>query len=310
MTLQQLEYVIALDTARHFVKAAEMCSITQPTLSAMVQKLEEELDCIIFDRTQHPIVPTAIGKKIIEQGRVILFNGNQLKEMVKMQKNEVGGGLNIAFIPTIAPYLLPKFIEKMRVENPQIALKISEMRTDFIVEKLKTAEIDMAILATPLSNPNLFEIPLYYERFVGYVSPSDPLYKQENITAKELPIERMWILEEGHCLRNQVFNFCEQEKGSIHETIYEAGSIDTLVKIVDLIGGYSIIPELHIDLLSERQKENLRELVNPEAAREVSIIIRPDFVKEALLNAVANCVKKIIPEHMLDSRLKKFSIKL
>jgi LysR family hydrogen peroxide-inducible transcriptional activator len=310
MTLQQLEYVIALDNTKHFVRAAEMCNVTQPTLSAMVQKLEEELDCTIFDRAQHPIVPTAIGTKIIEQARVVLFHGNQLKEMVSSQKKEVGGELNIAFIPTIAPYLLPKFIDKMRVENPQVTLKISEMRTNFIIEKLKTAEIDMAILATPLQNPNLFEIPLYYERFVGYMSPTDPLFLQKEITAQQLPTDRMWILEEGHCLRNQVFNFCAPDNANKHESVYEAGSIDTLVKIVDLIGGYTIIPELHIDLLGEKQKENLRELVNPEATREVSIVIRTDFVKEALLNAVANCVKQIIPERMLDSRLKKFSIKL
>ncbi|MDR2854080.1 MAG: hydrogen peroxide-inducible genes activator [Prevotellaceae bacterium] len=309
MTLQQLEYILALDNTRHFVKAAELCGVTQPTLSAMIQKLEDELDCVIFDRTQHPIAPTVLGKRIIEQARVILFHGNQLKEMISMQKTGIGGKLHIGVIPTIAPYLLPKFIETMRIEYPKISLKISEMRTDFIIEKLKMAEIDMAILATPLLNPNLFEIPLYYEGFVGYVAPSDPLYECSSLTAQQLSSDRMWVLEEGHCLRNQVFNFCNQDPHS-HDSVYEAGSIDTLVKIVDLIGGYTVIPELHIDLLTEQQRKNLRALVNPEATREISIIIRTDFVKEALLNAVANCIKRIIPEKMLDSRLKKFAIKL
>lgn len=307
MTLQQLEYIVALDKTRHFVRAAEMCGVTQPTLSAMIQKLEDELDCRIFDRSSHPIVPTEIGVAIIQQAQVVLFNVNQLKENVLVQRGTVAGNLSLAIIPTVAPYLLPGIISLFRSDYPEISLKISEMRTETIIEKLHTAEIDMAILSTPLEDPKILEVPLYYEKFIAYIAPDEPMYAQEEVSTNEMPLDHLWVLEEGHCLRNQVFNFCENKT---HTSTYEAGSIDTLVKIVDRNGGYTVIPELHVDLLSETQRQNLRKIVRPEATREIALVIRHDYVREGMMNAVANTVKKIIPQHMLDARLKKFAIKL
>lgn len=308
MTLQQLEYVLALDKTRHFVRAAELCGVTQPTLSAMIQKLEDELDCKIFDRSRQPIEATEIGKQIIKQALEVVFQANQLKESVHSNKKSISGSLSLAVIPTIAPYLLPKFIASFRELYPDLDLKINELHTSTIIEKLRVAEIDMAILSTPLDDPKILEVPLYYEKFAAYISPSDAIYNRTELSASDMPLDRLWVLEEGHCLRNQVFNFCNEE--TKHSSIYEAGSIDTLVKIVDMNGGYTVIPELHIDLLSEEQKQNLRAIVNPEATREISIVIRHDFVREGVLNAVAECIKQIIPAHMLDARLKKFAIKL
>ena len=307
MTLQQLEYIVALDKTRHFVRAAEMCGVTQPTLSAMIQKLEDELDCRIFDRSSHPIVPTEIGVAVIQQAQVVLFNVNQLKENVLVQRGTVAGNLSLAIIPTVAPYLLPGIISLFRSDYPEISLKVSEMRTETIIEKLHTAEIDMAILSTPLEDPKILEVPLYYEKFIAYIAPDEPMYAQEEVSTNEMPLDHLWVLEEGHCLRNQVFNFCENKT---HSSTYEAGSIDTLVKIVDRNGGYTVIPELHVDLLNETQKQNLRKIVRPEATREIALVIRHDYVREGMMNAVANTVKKIIPQHMLDARLKKFAIKL
>ena len=308
MTLQQLEYVLALDKTRHFVKAAQMCGVTQPTLSAMIQKLEDELDCKIFDRSMQPIELTTVGRQIVEQAQVILYQANQLKETVQTQKSELSGTLHLAIIPTIAPYLLPEFIATFKKEYPSINLRVSELHTSTIIEKLRVAEIDMAILSTPLEDVKILEVPLYYERFAAYISPNEGIYSCDELSANDMPLDRLWMLEEGHCMRNQVFNFCNDKPKLV--STYEAGSIDTLVKIVDVNGGYTVIPELHIDLLSDRQRQNLREIVRPEATREISIVIRHDFVREGLLNAVAECVKKIIPSHMLDARLKKFAIKL
>jgi len=308
MTIQQLEYVLALDKTRHFVRAAELCGVTQPTLSAMIQKLEDEMDCKIFDRSRQPIEPTEIGRQIIKQAQVIIYQVNQLKESIRNEKDTLSGVLNLAIIPTIAPYLLPQFIASFKNLYPNITLKVSEMHTDTIIEKLRIAEIDMAILSTPLEDPKILEVPLYYEKFVAYISPSEPIYERTELSASDMPMDRLWVLEEGHCLRNQVFNFCHEKPH--HNSTYEAGSIDTLVKIVDINGGYTVIPELHIELLSEKQKLNLREIVKPEATREISIVIRHDFVREGMLNAVAECVKQIIPVHMLDARLKKFAIKI
>ena len=307
MNIQQLEYVIALDKTRHFVRAAESCGITQSTLSAMIQKLEEELDCLIFDRTMHPIIPTEVGILIIRQAQVILYNVRQLRENVLTQKGSLTGSLSLALIPTVAPYLLPRFIALFRKNYPEISLKISEMHTQSIISKLHMAEIDMAILSTPLDDPKILEVPLFYEKFVAYISPTETIYANEEISTNDMPREHLWVLEEGHCLRNQVFNLCENKTFT---STYEAGSIDTLVKIVDTNGGYTIIPELHIDLLSESQKLNLRKIVRPEATREISLVVRNDYVREGLMNAVAECIKQIIPSQMLDSRLKKFAIKL
>ena len=165
----------------------------------------------------------------------------------------------------------------------------------------------MAILSTPLDDPKILEVPLYYEKFVTYISPNEPLYLQDEVSTNDMQLDHLWVLEEGHCLRNQVFNFC---KNKTHSAIYEAGSIDTLVKIVDRNGGYTVIPELHINLLTDVQKQHLRKIVRPEATREIALVIRHDYVREGLMNAVANSIKQIIPQHMLDARLKKFAIKL
>jgi len=303
-----LEYVLALEKTRHFVRAAEMCGVTQPTLSAMIQKLEDELDCKIFDRSRQPIEVTEIGNQIIRQAQVIIYQSNQLKESVKTEKDTVSGTLNLAIIPTIAPYLLPQFIATFRKSHPTISLRVSEMHTSTIIEKLRVAEIDMAILSTPLDDPKILEVPLYYERFVAYISPNEPIYSRLELSATDMPLDKLWVLEEGHCMRNQVFNFCNDKP--IQNSTYEAGSIGTLVRIVDVNGGYTVIPELHVDLLTEDQKNNLREIVKPEATREISVVIRHDFVREGILNAVAECIKEIIPSHMLDARLKKFAIRL
>ena len=307
MTLQQLEYIIALDKTRHFVRAAEMCKVTQPTLSAMIQKLEDELDCRIFDRASHPIVPTEVGALIIQQAQVVLYNVGQLKENVLAQKGALNGALTLAMIPTVAPYLLPGFISAFRNDYPDIQLKVTEMHTETIIAKLHSAEIDMAILSTPLDDPKILEVPLYYEKFVAYVSPNETIYADSEISPAEMPLDHLWVLEEGHCLRNQVFNFCNNKT---HTSTYEAGSIDTLVKIVDLNGGYTVIPELHVDFLKDAQQKHVRNIVRPETTREISLVIRHDYVREGMMNAVANCVKQIIPQHMLDARLKKFAIKL
>ena len=308
MTVQQLEYILSVDKCRHFVKAAEMCNVTQPTLSTMIQKLEEELGVKIFDRTQHPVEPTPIGKDIIEKAKIINFNISQLKEFVATEKNGLTCDLKMGVIPTVAPYLLPDFFPSFVNKYPGITLKVSELRTETIIDSLKSGKIDAAILATPLNNEDLLEIPLYYEKFAAYVSPTVSFYDQETLSAENMPIQDLWVLEEGHCLRNQIFNFCKDKRPRTY--MYEAGSIDTLIRIVDKNGGYTVIPELHLCFLSEEQQKNVRPITGPEAVREISLVISQNYVREQVLNAIAETVKGIIPPQMLDARLKKFAIRL
>ncbi|MBQ8736894.1 MAG: LysR family transcriptional regulator [Bacteroidaceae bacterium] len=309
MNIQQLEYIVALDKHRHFARAAESCKVSQPTLSALIQKLEEELDLTIFDRTHHPVRPTEAGTRIIEKARQILHSVSQLKEMALNERGMTSGMIRLGIIPTVAPYVLPGLFRKIAEKYPQIELRVSEMRTAVIIEKLRKGEIDMALLATPLEIDDFLEIPVYYEKFVAYVSPEEKdIYDKTELDAKTMITDKLWVLQEGHCMRNQVFNFCLSK--SQYTTIYEAGSIDTLIKIVDSNGGYTVIPELHAPLLTEAQRENLRPLISPAPVREISILVRKDYVRERLLNCLISTIKGIIPEEMLNQRVKKFAVRL
>ena len=308
MTLQQLEYIVALEKYGQFVKAAEACGVTQPTLSSMIQKLEAELNLQIFDRNSHPIGLTAAGENVVRQAKVILFHVNQLEEMVLSERQMESGEVRLGVIPTVAPYILPGLFKVIHSQYPNIALRVTEARTSVLTEKLERAEIDMALLSTPLKNSNLLEIPVYYEKFYAYFPMGNPFLEKEHVQILDLPIDDLWVLQEGHCLRNQVLSFCGRQ--SKKASVYEAGSIETLVRIVDENGGFTVIPEMHVGLLSPEQKARTRSIVNPEPTREVSLVVRFDYVRERLLNILAASVREIIPDEMVDSRLKKFAIKL
>ncbi len=307
MNVQQLEYIVAVNKHRQFVTAAEQCGVTQPTLSTMIQKLENELGVGIFDRSRHPIEPTDVGKRIVAQAEAALREMRRIEELVQNETNMLSGTLKIGVIPTLAPYLIPEFIHRFRGNYSDVELTISEMRTSSLIEALQKDELEMFIAATPLEQVDFIEIPLYYEKFVAYFAPNHPL-RDERLSANKMPGDNLWVLQEGHCIREQTFNFCKTQTSYNHT--YEAGSIETLVRIVEKNGGYSVIPELHLGFMTDEQRQNVREISCPPAVREISLVIKKDFIRERLINAVADTIKKIMPEHMLNERLKKFSIKL
>ncbi|BDD11535.1 transcriptional regulator (plasmid) [Fulvitalea axinellae] len=306
MNLQQLEYISAVNKLRHFGEAAKHCGVTQPTLSQMIQKLEQELNVTIFNRAKQPVEPTATGEKLIRQAEKTLREMRRMEEIVDYETEKLDGPLKIGVIPTLANYLVPDLISVFRKEYPLVEMGVTEMHTANLIKALERDELDMFIAATPLEQPDFFEIPVYYERFVAYFHPDHPLIDKP-LSADDMPKKSLWVLQEGHCMRSQLFNFCTKKN---YNRTFEAGSIDTLIRIVDKNGGYSVIPELHTHFLSEEQKKNIRPIDNPPAVREVSIVIKADFIRERLINAVADSVKAVIPEHMLDERMKKFSIKL
>lgn len=309
MTLQQMEYIVALDKYRHFVLAAEACGVTQPTLSAMIQKLEEELDVKIFSRDRKNISPTRIGEKIIRQAKIALNETQRIKEVVADESTSMNGNVRIGILPTIAPYLIPDFIYHFRKAYPNVSLFIDEKENKSLIQDLKFGNLDIAITTPPEAHANILEIPVYVEKFVAYFSEDCCSKVWQMIVNGNLPPEQMWILKEGHCIPNGGINLCEDKEIGNH--IYEAGSIDTLIKIVDRNGGYTIIPELHISTLSEKQKGNIQVLnVNPPAQRTVSILIKDDFIRERMVNAVLDTMKAIIPSHMIDERFNRLSIKL
>lgn len=313
MNIQQLEYIIAVDNYRHFAKAAEASFVTQPTLSMMTQKLEEELGVKIFDRSQLPVQPTPIGVQIINQARVIVSQVKQIKEIIQEEKGIVKGVFKMGIIPTIAPYLLPKLMLQHEVNGFDIELVIEETTTGQIIDNLLTGSLDGAILATPLKHDKIKEYPIYYEKFYAYVSPRETsLFAKKELEEDDLNISKLWLLEEVHCFRSQILKLCNlrKRKGSMNHNLftYEAGSINTLVNIVDNNSGITIIPEMAIEQLNDRQKQNIRPLKGITPVREISLVTRKEFLRERVLGILIDEVKKAVPQTMLDQELKKFVV--
>lgn len=306
MTLQQMEYIVAVDKYRHFAKAAESCGVSQSTLSALVQKLEYELEVTIFDRNSHPVKPTALGAEIISRAKTVLFNAAQVRELVSERKGESVGRVSLGIISTVAPYLLPGMFRYLSDNHPDIRLHVEETRVSALIGQLERGELDVALMATPLNNGELLEIPLYHERLMAYVSPESTFFNDVSLKTDSLPVESVWVLREGYCPERGVFPFCNRLNE--RSAIYEAGNVTTLVRIVDENGGYAIIPELHVPLLSDSQQSNVRELTDPEPMREISFVVHRNFVRERLLNILADAVRSVIPAPMITDRLKKFRI--
>ncbi|MFT3901580.1 MAG: LysR substrate-binding domain-containing protein [Niabella sp.] len=295
MTLIQLEYVVALDSLRHFAKAAARCHVTQPSLSMQVQKLEEELGVQIFIRT-NPVSVTEIGHIVIEQAKKILAEADMMHQLIEQEKNEIGGSLKIGIIPTLAPYLLPQFLQAFIKKYPQVRLSVQELTTEQIVRQLKNGSLDAGIMATPLHVTELKEEFLFNEEFVAYVSRKEKLFTKKYLLPSDIDVHKIWLLEEGHCLRNQVMNLCTLQKdASIEKHFdYAAGSIETLRRFVDKSGGITLLPELATYDMSASQKNMLRYFKTPAPVREISLITLKTFPKIRL----TNILKKTILENM------------
>ncbi|TDO19149.1 LysR family hydrogen peroxide-inducible transcriptional activator [Pedobacter duraquae] len=305
MTLVQLEYVVAVDTYRSFVGAAEKCFVTQPTLSMQIQKLEEMLNVKLFDRSKQPVVPTEIGSQIIEQARIILQESQKIKEIIDSQQQEIVGEIRIGIIPTVAPYLLPQVIAAMMDKYPDLNLKIWEYTTEDIIHHLKTGILDCGILATPLGDPAMSEIPLYYENFVTYISKNSRLFKKKAIDADDLEDENIWLLNEGHCMRSQVLNICRSTKDNrIQGLTYNTGSVETLIRMVDRNDGATLLPELALAELSVKQLTKVRSFKSPEPVREISLVTHKNFIKKRMLNALKEQILAVIPKAMKQRKKK------
>jgi len=304
ITLTQLEYIVAVDTYRHFGKAAESCFITQPTLSMQIKKLEEELEIIIFDRSKQPLIPTDVGMRIIDQARVILKQSEEIDNIVKEHKNQVTGLLRIGIIPTLAPYLLPIFIGKYKKKYPNILIKVVEQTTENIVNLLNRDLIDVGILVTPLKEEKILEKPVFYEEMLIYANPSHKLHKQKNISVKDIATPEIWLLSDGHCFRDQVVNLCSflgttDSKLPFH---FEAGSLETLMNIVDREGGITLIPELAKYGMAEKRLNNVRSFTKTHPLREVSLVYSRHFAKHKLINLLWREIKEDIPEELQDDK--------
>lgn len=304
MNLQQLEYITAVDTHRHFAKAAEACFVTQATLSMMIKKLEQELNLVIFDRSKQPVVPTEAGKKVIEQARVVLRETELMKELSSNMKKGLQGELKIGIIPTLAPYLLPLLLPVFLKRYPSIKLKIHEQTTEQLLQMLASDKIDVGIMATPLGEKNFKETPVFYEEFKVFVADNDRNLKKKYILPEDIDINKLWLLEEGHCLRSQALNLCELQKqqAKAHNLDYETGSIESLLKITEINEGITIVPELATLNFDALMKEKLRHFKPPVPVREVSLVTYRHFVKKKFLDVLQKEIAEAVKPHLHSSK--------
>jgi len=295
MTITQLQYVLAIAEHKNFTKAAEKCFVTQPTLSTQIQKLEEELDVLIFDRSKKPIELTDVGRKIVLQAKNIVNESDRIQDIVDQQKGFIGGDFKIGIIPTIMPTLLPMFLKAFIKKYPKVNLKIEELTTEDIIKKINEGHLDAAIVSTPLENESIKERVLFYEPFVGYIPSNHRLSSKKKIEVSDLEIDDMLLLEDGHCFRDGVINLCKTFKNQANESFQlESGSIETLVKLSNEGLGMTLLPYLHTMDLNDKLKENLRYFNDPTPAREVSIIHHKSELKMQIIDALHNVISGII----------------
>ncbi|MBQ7941770.1 MAG: LysR family transcriptional regulator [Muribaculaceae bacterium] len=299
MTLQQLEYILAVDKHRHFTKAAEQCFVTQPTLSAMIQKLEDELKVKIFDRNQQPICPTQVGALIIRQACEILSQVEKVKTIIEEERHEVGGKFRLGILPTIAPYLLPRFFQQMIKKYPNLDVTVAEMKTPDIKSALLTGEIDAGILAE-LSDMDMYNhTHLFYEQFYAYVSRNDGLYGKKVIKTTDLSGELLWLLDEGHCFRDQMVKFCSIKSAHDSRLTYRLGSMETFMRMVEGGKGVTFVPELAVHQMSDAQKELVRPFAIPTPARRIIMLTDKNYIRQTVIDAVQAEIQASVPKDML-----------
>ena len=299
MNIQQLEYILAVDSYRHFAKAAEFCKVTQPTLSAMIQKLEDELGLKLFDRNVQPIQPTPAGRKIIDQARKVITQASLIKDIAEEEKQSVSGPFFLAVLPTIAPYLLPRFFRKLAEKKLDLDVRVVEMKSAQTLTALQKGEVDAAILANKPIEVMLNSETLFYEQFFGYISKNEPIFKNEMIRSADIDGERLWLLDEGHCFRDQLLRFCQMEKVKLHQATYRLGSMETFMRMVESGNGMTFIPELATFQLSDEQKELIRPFAIPRPTREINFITRKDFIRNTIADIIKKCIKESVPKELL-----------
>jgi LysR family hydrogen peroxide-inducible transcriptional activator len=295
MTITQLQYVLAVAEYQNFTLAAEKSFVTQPTLSMQVQKLEDELDILIFDRSKKPISVTEVGQKIVSQAKNIVNEANRIKDIVDQEKGFIGGEYTLGIIPTIMPTLLPMFLKTFIKKYPKVNLIIKEQNTEGLIRNLQDGHLDAAIAATPLEVEYIKERPLYYEPFVGYVPPSNKLHTLANLNPEDLDINEVLLLKDGHCFRDGIINLCKSSKNFEDEHFQlQSGSFETLVNLANEGLGMTLLPYLNTLELDEKKKQNLRYFNNPSPAREVSLIYHKSELKIQITEAIKDVISSVV----------------
>lgn len=302
MTLTQLSYIVAVDRYRHFATAAEKSYVTQPTLSMQIHKLEDELGITIFDRSKSPVIPTEIGEKVIEEAKKILKQSKHIEDLASLKDEHLHGTFRIGIIPTVAPYLLPLFLRNFRSKYPEVRLVFEEVVTDELLDLLDQDYLDIGIIATPVDRGNIFEEELYYEPFLGYVSEDHPLAKKERLTVDDLEISNLWLLNEGHCFRDQTVKLCKKfrkDKLDDPKIEFESGNLETLKQLVEQNFGMTLLPYLAKNQINERcAKAHLRYFDDPVPRRKVRVVYGREYLKKNIIDAFKQEIFAVIPDEL------------
>ena len=310
MTITQLEYILAVEKFRHFGKAAKACSVTQPTLSMQLQKAEEELGVMLFDRSKNPIITTDEGKKIIDQACHVIREYKKIYSIIDAFKDEVQGDFRLGVIPTLAPYVIPLFAASFAKKYPLVNLTIEEFKTEDIISLINKDELDAGLLVTPIEGEQLIERVLFHEPFFVFASKNHPLLKKSKLKDSDLKSDDVWLLNEGHCFRQQVLNLCKLSKDpGTHDNLkFESGNLETLKNMVINSDGYTLLPHLAVLNLSREEQKNVREFQNPIPTREVSLVHNRIFLKEKIITALEETIIDNLPESLVSLKKKNIEV--
>ncbi|MBQ7856861.1 MAG: LysR family transcriptional regulator [Alistipes sp.] len=286
MTIIQLEYLLAVANFGSFSVAAEHCFVTQPSLSMQIKSLEEELEVMLLDRSKKPVMPTRAGEAVIEQARETLKEFNSIKEVVSQLKGEIAGKICLGVIPTIAPYLLHRFIPEFVHRYPKVELEVREMQTAYIIDALNHDRIDVALVAGGTCGDGIVEYDLFDDRFYAYVSPSNSLYNKSNIRIEDIDMRELVLLSVGNCMRDQVLELCQARNSVPSRYYFESGSLDTLMRIVDSTSNMTIIPEMSLPYIPSERNRQIKTLFKGASSRKISLAVRRTYVKKSLVDAL------------------------
>lgn len=292
MTIIQLEYFLSVANCGSFSQASEHCFVTQPSLSMQVKALEEELGVVLLDRSKKPVIPTEAGKAVLEQIRTVLKEFNTIREVVAEMKGETAGKMRLGVIPTIAPYILHKFIPAFAKKYPKVELEIREMVTADIVEALNKDRIDAAIVAGGTCGDGIVEQELFNDRFYIYLSPNHPLIERTNIRIEDIDPSELILLSPGNCLRDQIIELCQASREMPRHYAFESGTLDTLMRIVDCTGCMTVIPEMALEYISEEHRKQVKTLARGASSRKIALAVRRTYVKGAIVKALSETILK------------------
>ncbi len=303
MTLTQLSYIVAVDKYRHFATAAQNIYITQPTLSMQIQKLEDELGVLIFDRSKTPVIPTPIGSQIIKQAKLILSGAKQIEDMVSISEDTLTGSFKVGVIPTIAPYLIPLFLREFTLQYPEVKITFEEALTKKILSGLQEDYYDFGIIATSTTQ-HFYEEHLFLEPFLAYVYPDHPFAKKESLSVQDLDENELWLLTEGHCFRNQTLKICKQANTARQKqpVVFESGNLETLKRLVETNFGVTLMPYLAMGDQASCNNGVVKEFEDPVPTRKIRLVYSREYLRDGIISAFADVIKTCIPPELFEQK--------